>query len=177
MLTQRKSAATTTATSPRLIQARYRGVCICGRGFSAGDQIEFDPVGRFKRCGKCVKQHPSAKQNFNGQVIPFDSYSGVVQRLKRIDALPRPLAPNVVHEYWNLMQEISTAPESSKSVRKFLQSAARCCSSDDTERYVVSLLEDKQCVHCFEMQRKGELVLMDFPNRKVHCIWCECTSL
>src|SRR5256885_935429 len=119
MLTQRQ---TTTATAPRLIYARYRGVCICGRGFLAGEQIEFDPVARHKRCAKCVKKHPSQQHGngVNGQVIAFDSYSGVVQRLKRIAALPRPLAPGVVHEYWNLMQEISTAPESTKSVKQFL---------------------------------------------------------
>jgi hypothetical protein len=76
-----------------------------------------------------------------------------------------------------LMREISTATESSKSVKQFLQSTARCCSDNDSARYVTTLLKDKPCVHCFQMQNKGELVLMDFPKRNVHCIWCECTHL
>lgn len=172
MLRQRES----TATTPRLIYARYRGVCKCGRGFLAGEQIEFDPVGRHKRCIRCVQRRQSSSSG-NGQVIHFDSYRGVVQRLKRIAELPRPLAPQVLEEYWKLMTEISTAPESSKSVKQFLQSTARCCTADDSERFAVTLLEDKPCVHCFQTQRRGEIVLMEFPQRNVHCIWCECTHL
>lgn len=172
MLTQRKD--TLKPASPVFIYAKFRGVCKCGRGFIAGEQIEFDPSGRQKRCVQCAKKR---KAHGIGQVIDFDSYSGVVQRLKRIAALPRPLAPHIAHEYWNLMQEISTAPDSSKSVVSFVQSAARCCSSSPSERYVVSLLEERQCVHCLQMQSTGDLVLMDFPSRNVHCIWCECTSV
>ena len=167
---QRKTATAT--ASPRIMYAKYRGVCRCGRGFLAGEQIEFDPVGRHKRCIRCIEKRQSQA---NGEVVFFDSYRGVVQRLKQISILPRPLAPKVIEEYGKLMREISTAPESSKSVNQFLLSTARCCSSSDSERYVVTLLEDRPCVHCFQVQRVGELALMEFPKRSVHCIWCECT--
>ncbi len=176
MQSLRKNTTTkNTASSPMFIYAKFRGVCKCGRGFIAGEQIEFDPSGRQKRCVQCAKKR--ASHSGIGQLIDFDSYSGVVQRLKRIDSLPRPLAPHIAHEYWKLMQEISTAPESSKSVTSFLQSTARCCNSSPSERYVVSLLEERQCVHCLQMQSTGDLVLMDFPSRNVHCIWCECTNV
>lgn len=203
MLTQRKSTAPTTKTSnaPRLIYAKYRGVCKCGRGFIAGEQIEFDPVGRHKRCRQCIQSRHSSQQFANRRVVDFDSYRGMVMRLKQIMELPRPLAPRVKDEYWRLMHEISTAPESSRSVRQFLQSIACCpsenCSSHDhsinhesaewptsdtpsqssSRRFLVTLLESKQCVHCFQRQHRGELVLMEFPSRRVHCIWCECTSV
>jgi hypothetical protein len=173
MLTQRAN----TATAPRLIYARHRGVCKCGRGFLAGEQIEFDPIGRHKRCALCIQKRQSQNNGVNGQVIHFDSYRSSVQRLKQIDNLPRPLQPHIVNEYWALMREVSTAPETSKSVKQFLQSTARCSLSNDEDRFAVSLLEDKPCVHCFTMQKRGDLVLMDFPNRNVHCIWCECTHL
>lgn len=204
MLTQRKSTApaTTTSNAPRLIYAKYRGVCKCGRGFIAGEQIEFDPVGRHKRCRQCIQSRHSSQQYANNRVVDFDSYRGMVMRLKQIAQLPRPLAPKVKDEYWRLMHEISTAPESSRSVKQFLQAVA-CCPSDDcsshehspekevseshssdddrsqtnARRFLVTLLESKQCVHCFQRQQRGELVLMDFPSRKVHCIWCECTAL
>lgn len=201
MLTQRKSTAPTTATSnaPRLIYAKYRGVCKCGRGFIAGEQIEFDPVGRHKRCRQCIQSRHSSQQYANRRVVDFDSYRGMVMRLRQIAELPRPLAPKVKDEYWRLMHEISTAPESSRSVKQFLQSIACCpsesCSSHEhsqesqpaesvasisqgsSRRFLVNLLESKQCVHCLQRQHRGELVLMEFPSRKVHCIWCECTSL
>ncbi len=177
MLTQRKS----TASNPVYMYAKFRGVCKCGRGFIAGEQIEFDPAGRHKRCVQCARKRQSTQRTQPltgiGQVIDFDSYSGVVQRLRRIAELPRPLAPHISHEYWKLMQEVSTAPETSKSVNQFLRSNARCCASNPAERYVVTLLEDKICIHCLETQSKGDLVLMDFPSRDVHCIWCECTNL
>lgn len=181
MLTQRKSTAPTTSrqttkTGPRLIYARYRGVCKCGRGFLAGEPIEYDPKGRHKRCIRCIEKRQTSSQE-NGQVLHFDSYRGAIQRLKQISQMPRPLAPNVAEEYWKLMLDISTAPETSRSVKMFLESTARCCHSESGERYVVSLLEDKECVHCFQTQKRGELVLMDFPNRNAHCIWCECTHV
>jgi|GEM_PF-1421970 hypothetical protein len=208
MLPQRKSTApsTTTSNAPRLIYAKYRGVCKCGRGFIAGEQIEFDPVGRHKRCRQCIQSRHSSQQYANRRVVDFDSYRGMVMRLKQIAELPRPLAPKVKDEYWRLMREISTAPESSRSVKQFLQSIACCpsesCFSHDhsqenqsaenhsaestaseklsqgsSRRFLVTLLESKQCVHCLQRQHRGELVLMEFPSRKVHCIWCECTSL
>lgn len=169
MQAQRTNTATTT---PRLMFAKYRGVCKCGIGFLAGEQIEFDPVGRQARCRRCI-QNPS-KQNTN--VLEFDSYRGLVMRLKQIADLPRPLAPGVVHEYWKLMHEISTASESSKSVKEFLQSSA-CCPTNKGKRFLVALTERKQCVHCFEKLNRGDLVLMDFSRSGAHCIWCECTKL
>jgi len=162
------------APTPRLMYARYRGVCKCGRGFIAGEQIEFDPVGREKRCHRCINKR---SLQANGQVLDFDSYRGTVQRLKAIAGMARPLSYQMQHEYFNLMQEISTAPETSKSVKNYLQANSRCCKNDSEERYVVALTEDKPCVHCFQVQKAGELVLMDFPNRNAHCIWCECTNL
>lgn len=168
--------ATAAAPSPRLMYAKYRGVCKCGRGFIAGEQIEFDPADREKRCIRCVARR-RAQTGIAGQVLDFDSYRGVVQRLKAINEMDRPLSPSNMHEYWNLMQEISTAPETSKSVKQFLQSTAKCCKSSDSERFVVTLDEDKPCVHCFQMQKRGELALMEFPSRNVHCIWCECTHV
>lgn len=166
------------AATARLMYAKYRGVCKCGRGFLAGEQIEFDPIGRLKRCARCIEKRQSTHDAGLGQLIYFDSYSGAVQRLRQISELPRPLAPHVVDQYWKLMREISTAPESSRSVKQFLLSVARCCNrSDKSERYVTTLLADKRCVHCLEVQNSGELVLMEFPSRNVHCIWCECTHL
>ncbi len=182
MLTQRKSTATATptttthTTTARLMYARYRGFCKCGRGFLAGEQIEFDPIGRHKRCRQCIEKRHSSQQFANRRVVDFDSYRGVVLRLKQIADLPRPLEPRVKDECWKLMREISTAPESSKSVKQLLESSV-CCPSGDTQRFVVTLVENKRCVNCFQMQYKGELVLMDFPRRKAHCIWCECTNL
>ncbi len=181
MLARRTNIATNSNTAtkndvaakPRLMYAKYRGVCKCGLGFLAGEQIEFDPVLREKRCRRCIQG--SSSQQF-GQVLDFDSYRGIVMRLKQIAKLPRPLAPNVIDEYWKLMTEISTARETSKSVKEFLESCA-CCPTGTATRLLVALTEDKQCVHCFETQRRGELVMMDFTRRSAHCIWCECTKL
>ncbi len=174
-LKPRKDTTTAKKATPFLIYAKYRGVCKCGRGFLAGEQIEFDPIARDKRCIRCINKRQSSSKEF-GRVIQFDSYRGVVQRLRQIDKLPRPLAKDVAAEYYKLMSEISTATEASKSVKDYLQSSARCCKSSD-ERFVVTLVEDKACVHCSEILRKGELVLMEFPSRSAHCIWCECTHL
>lgn len=171
MLAQRNNTAKT--TTPRLMVAKFRGVCSCGIGFLAGEPIEFDPATRQKRCRRCI-QNPSALQQNN--VIDFDSYRGLVMRLKQIAELPRPLAPRVVDEYWTLMNEISTAPETSKSVKEYLETAA-CCPKNHSKKFLVTLTEDKQCVHCFEIQKRGELVLMDFTRTSAHCIWCECTKL
>lgn len=169
---------TNTAPTPKLMYARHRGVCKCGRGFIAGEQIEFDPISRNKRCARCIEKRLQVQPNSaNGQLLHFDSYRGVIQRLRTINSMARPLAPHVVNEYWRLMRDISTAPETSKSVKEFLETTARCCSPNDAERFAVSLSEERECVHCFEPQKIGEMVLMDFPNRNVHCIWCACTRL
>ncbi len=173
MLRQRDNTA---RVAPKVMYARYRGVCKCGRGFIAGEQIEFDPIGRNKRCFRCLQQNQSTQQEGQGELLHFDSYSGIVRRLKRIAEMSRPLAPHIQAEYWKLMQEISTASESTKSVTQYLQSTARCCSGDSREHYIVTLSEDRPCVHCFQMQNTGELVFMEFPKRSVHCIWCECTN-
>ncbi|MBX9691552.1 MAG: hypothetical protein K2Z81_04150 [Cyanobacteria bacterium] len=177
-LKPRKTAPATKrgAATPFLIFAKFRGVCKCGRGFIAGEQIEFDPANRASRCIRCTEKRRSESKDF-GQVIQFDSYRGAVQRLKQIANLPRPLEPQVAEEYYKLMSDISTATEASRSVKDYLESSARCCTSGDSERFVVTLVEDKECVHCFEVQRQGELALMEFPARRVHCIWCECTHL
>lgn len=181
MLAQRNNTAAKSNSAlgaalklPRLMYAKYRGVCKCGLGFLAGEQIEFDPVLREKRCRRCFQTNPTEQY---GQVLDFDSYRGLVMRLKQIAELPRPLSANVTNEYWKLMMEISTARESSKSVKQHLESSACCPSGDRSQRFLVALTEDKRCVHCFEVQKRGELVLMDFSKRGAHCIWCECTKL
>src|SRR5262249_2026549 len=89
-------------SAPRLIYAKWRGVCKCGRGFTAGEQIEFDPRSRQKRCRVCIQNRHSSQQYANGRVVDFDSYRGIVMRLKQIADLPRPLAAHTKDEYWKL---------------------------------------------------------------------------
>ena len=159
----------------RLIRARYKGICLCGRRFAVGDRIEFDPLGRLTRCLGCYqKQLRLSRENLTEPVMEDNSAQFArVERLKMIRALPFPLSPSLNDEYLGLLAELNDEQEIAPCTKLFLQSSARC-KSKDRRLYAVKLYSARLCVHCRETQVGGSLVLMDFSKMLVHCILCEC---
>lgn len=172
MVRQRR---TESLPASRIITARYKGKCLCGKSFAAGEQIEFDPVGRQTRCLGCYqKQLKLRQQNISDTFdVRDDSQFAIVERLKQIRALPTPLSPRLKDEYDSLLKSLKIAPQCSPSTKLFLQSSANC-KYKGIRLYAVKLGSAAPCLHCRRQQRAGCIVLMEFPSRKVHCIGCDC---
>lgn len=168
-----KRSSASDIPNSRIIIARYRGTCSCGKVWSVGDQIEWDPISKKPSCLSCFQRRQQlSKCNLSEVASDSDHFTEIVERIKRIGGLPSP-ASDLIDEYWQLFDELQQAPPKHSAAKPFLQSRAKCRTKNIVP-YVVRLSRKQLCVHCLRLQ-DGVIVLMDFSSKSVHCIRCECS--
>lgn len=173
MFRQRQQSSSVPTT--KIMIARYKGKCLCGRSIAAGDQMEFDPIGRQTKCLACYQKQLKLKQQnvFELAAPEEEPQFAIVERLKQIRALPTPLSPRLNDEYDSLLSSLKNASECSHSTKLFLQSAANS-KYTGTRLFAVKLSDTRSCTICKQPQTSGCFALMEFPSRQVRCLQCEC---
>lgn len=153
----------------RKVTARYSGWCLCGRRIRVGDAFIWYGSASKIQCLRCYEAR------FLTVVGAKSSYDKIIDRIRAIKNSISPWPQRTLDEYQSLFGLLLQAPENCREVKLFLQEVAKC-RKEKSRPYVARALHAKACMHCGEIQKKGILILVDFPQQKYHCVQCECVA-
>jgi hypothetical protein len=167
-----KPAPSVVPARPLLTRATVEGRCTCGVAITIGDDVYFDrKTGQIASCGLCAQRHNGL--GMGGQ-LPLKNRGDalqVIDRVKQLKMLPRPLSSAASRELWQLVLRLKTELVHKTEVERFsLELAQRRFPQEQLMVNVTAC--QSQCVICRQNIRVGVRVVSAIRIKKSLCLTC-----
>lgn len=156
----------------RCMQARYKGTCKCGALIQPGDKMHFDTKTHMALCYQCGRQRFELALQGLSLVETPNECDQLIDRLKRLKALPATRDENVTSEIVAITDRLRIEFKTHRSVRR-LFSELQKCGDNVRDMIAISAKFSGYCFHCGSEVGEGELAFYNRQGRRLHCLNCD----
>jgi hypothetical protein len=146
--------------------ARYSGNCHCGKRIRQGTNCNFDKLTRKLVCKSCTKL---ASAGLSPNVPPSPAQE-VMDRLKQIYVMPKPLSTAVESEMEQLLSRLRTEFAADYSARRLLAEMLGLPLTNDTA--CIAMRYGDRCHGCAEPQPVGTAAVWCKSSHRIWCLEC-----
>jgi hypothetical protein len=148
--------------------AKFTGTCVCGKQIRKGQPCFYDKRQRKLICPGCGKLPAATMETLRRPA----ACGKVMDRVKQIFVMPKPLPADVQDELSGLLIRLRTEMAADYSARRLLMEVMQVPTSDDV--ICIAMKYGENCHGCGSKQSSGTAAIW---CRSSHRIWClECHS-
>jgi hypothetical protein len=172
MARMRKPAKNAINAPPRLMQARFRAVCGCGKTIASGDLMFYDKLANIRvRCVPCGRSQANLARQGLQTVTETPELQFLIDRVKQLQAVGKSLSNS--EELTDVVGKLVENHAAHSDARKLICALSMCQANADFVG--ISVRFDGPCTHCSTMIRAGDTALYDRAAKRLHCLRCELT--
>ncbi|HEY9790738.1 MAG TPA: hypothetical protein V6D22_10090 [Candidatus Obscuribacterales bacterium] len=146
--------------------ARYSGICHCGKRIRQGTNCNFDKLTRKLVCKSCTKLAAAGV----AANVPASAAQQVMDRLKQIYVMPKPLSAEVETEMEQLLLRLRTEFSSDYSARRLLAEMLGLQLKGETA--CIAMRYGDRCHGCSEHQLAGTAAVWCKSSHRIWCLEC-----
>jgi hypothetical protein len=154
------------------MRANVEGHCTCGAAITIGDDVYFDGrATEIVSCSLCAQRENGLGRGGQLALKNRGDVQQVIDRVKQLKMLPRPLSSAAGRELWQLVLRLKTELIHRPEVEKFSLELARR-RFPQAELVVTEAPGQGQCVICRQGIRGGSRAVYAMRVRKSICLGC-----